>query len=170
MSFKSYFTKLALYNRWANQRLYRAVRLLPRETYMADRDMFFKSIHGTLNHILVADRLWLHRITGAGEKPDRLDQILYEDFDSLKAARDAEDERIIGLVRGYEETQFAKTLSYVNTKGLNLADPYQLVFAHVFNHQTHHRGQVHGALSQAGQEPPALDIIYFLREDIAQAA
>ena len=165
MSFKSYFIKLAHYNRWANQRLYGAVRGLPKETYMADRDMFFKSIHGTLNHILVADRLWLFRVTGEGDKPHSLDQILYQDFDSLENARMAEDERIISLVRGYEETQFAKNLSYVNTKGSNLVDPYQMVFAHVFNHQTHHRGQVHGALSQLGQEPPAHVVFLFATTD-----
>lgn len=171
MDFRDYFTNLALYNRWANRRLYDAVRALPEETYKADLKMFFKSIHGTLNHILVADRVWLCRFTGQGTAPQNLDDILYADFAQLETARQQEDERILALVRGFDAARFADIFAYRNMKGAALEDPYCMAFGHVFNHQTHHRGQVHSALSQvAAETPPQLDLIYFQRENIAKAA
>jgi uncharacterized damage-inducible protein DinB len=170
MDFQGYFKTLALYNRWANQRIYTAVAALPPDIYMADRGMFFRSVHGTLNHILVADRIWLFRITGEGNKPQTLDEILYDDFEALKAARIAEDERILKVVSHMPAAQFDQPLAYANMKGVALEDPCVMVFGHLFNHQTHHRGQIHSALSQAGYEPPALDIIYFQREEISRAA
>ena len=78
------FPMLAAYNAWANRRLYDAAAALPDADYRADRGAFFKSVHGTLNHLLVADRIWMRRFTGAGEHPNRLDAILFEDFSELR--------------------------------------------------------------------------------------
>ena len=72
---KAHFDMLALYNRWANNRLYEAAAQLPDEDYRADRGAFFRSVHGTLNHVLVGDRIWMRRFTGEGEAPTRLDAI-----------------------------------------------------------------------------------------------
>src|SRR5215468_5519967 len=84
---KDHYTSFAGYNAWANQRLYEAAARLTDAEYRADRGAFFKSMHGTLNHLLTTDRIWMQRFTGAGEAPDRLDAILHERLGELRAAR-----------------------------------------------------------------------------------
>lgn len=88
------------YNAWANGRLYDAAARLSTEQYRADRGAFFKSVHGSLNHLLVTDRIWMRRFTGEGDAPNRLDAILFEALDGLRAAREAEDRRIVSFVEG----------------------------------------------------------------------
>src|SRR5260370_22332210 len=95
---KPHFAMMAGYNRWANERLYEAARALPDADYRAQRGAFFGSLHGTLNHLLVADRIWMHRFTGNGPAPTRLDEILFEDLAALEAARIEEDERIVAHI------------------------------------------------------------------------
>jgi uncharacterized damage-inducible protein DinB len=90
-----YFHRLARYNAWANRRLYEACGRLGGADFAAKRAAFFGSISGTLNHILVADRIWLGRFEGRAARIDRLDQILYEDFADLRPAREAEDAHIL---------------------------------------------------------------------------
>jgi uncharacterized damage-inducible protein DinB len=87
------FRQLAAYNQWANTRIYEAARSLPRADYYRPTGVFFGSLHGTLNHLLLTDRLWLKRLTGVGEHPNRLDAILYEEHGDLTEARKAEDAR-----------------------------------------------------------------------------
>ena len=99
---KPYFDLLAAYNAWANERIYEAASRLPDDEYRADRGVFFKSLHGTLNHLLVADRIWLRRFTGTGEAPNRLDATLFDGFDDLRGARRAEDRRILVYVDGLQ--------------------------------------------------------------------
>jgi uncharacterized damage-inducible protein DinB len=82
------------------------------EQYRADRGAFFKSVHGTLNHLLVTDRVWMHRFTGEGDTPDRLDAILFESFTELRAAREAEDQRIIDFVDRLDDARIAGTIRY----------------------------------------------------------
>ena len=155
---------LARYNRWANQRLYAACRALDDETYRADRSAFFGSIHGTLNHILVGDRAWLSRLQGADRGIRSLDQILYDDLPTLTDARTEEDARIIAFVDGLDPEQLDEPLVYRTISGEAHETPIGLVVLHMINHATHHRGQVHGLLSQIPTDPPPLDLIYFLRE------
>src|SRR5471032_258580 len=100
------------YNAWANHRLYDAVAQLSAEQYRADRGAFFKSVHGTLNHLLVTDRIWMQRFTGEGDAPDRLDAILFETFDELRAAREAEDRRIVDFVDGLDDGRIVGTIKY----------------------------------------------------------
>jgi uncharacterized damage-inducible protein DinB len=92
------FPMLAAYNAWANRRLYDAVGALSDAQYREDTGLFFGSLHGTLNHLLVADRIWMRRFTGEGEAPDRLDAILHEGLAELRAARGEEDHRITGWI------------------------------------------------------------------------
>jgi len=73
---KSRYQMFAGYNAWCNERLYDAAAQVPDADYRADRGAFFKSLHGTLNHLLVGDRIWMRRFTGAGEQPPSLDTIL----------------------------------------------------------------------------------------------
>ena len=154
---------LARYNRLANERLYDACAALSDEERRRDRRGFFRSIYGTLNHILLGDRNWLARFRG-GEAPSTgLDAILYEDFAELHAARATEDDRLEAFVRDVTPAFLAGSIRYVNNEGRLLEDPTDLLVLHLFNHQTHHRGQVHDMLSQAGAKPPVLDMHRVIR-------
>lgn len=161
---RRYFQTLARYNRWANARLFGAAARLPADEYLRHRPAFFGSIHATLNHILVADRLWLGRIVEGQAPPLKLDQILYGDFVGLEVARRAEDERLVHAIGALAESRIAAPFEYLSVAGTRHVQPMWQVLAHVFNHQTHHRGQVHDQLSQTVVPPPELDLIYFLRE------
>jgi uncharacterized damage-inducible protein DinB len=160
----AYFTTLARYNQWANRRLYDACAALDDDAYRAPRPAFFGSIHATLNHIMVGDRIWTGRIAGTSPADLRLDQILYDDLPSLAAARGAADAELIALVAGLAPETLDGALSYSNLAGQPFETPLRLVLGHLFNHQTHHRGQVHDQLSQTKVAPPPLDLIYFLRQ------
>ena len=107
-----HYRMFAHYNAWANDRLYGAVARLSGEQYRADRGAFFKSVHGTLNHLLVTDRIWMHRFTGEGDAPNRLDAILFEAFDELRVARAAEDRRILRFVAGLDDRRIEGTIKY----------------------------------------------------------
>jgi uncharacterized damage-inducible protein DinB len=100
------------YNAWANSRLYDAAARLSNEQYRADRGAFFKSVHGSLNHLLVTDRIWMQRFTGEGEAPNRLDAILFETLDELRVARETEDRRIVDFVERLDEARIAGTIKY----------------------------------------------------------
>ena len=158
-----HFRTFAAYNRWANARLYDACAALPDAEYRRPRGAFFASIHGTLNHILVADRIWMGRIEGADSGIASLDTILHDDLAALRVAREEEDARIAGMVDGLDAARLAGDLHYANLAGTPQTTPLGQVLAHVFNHQTHHRGQAHDLLHQAAGGAPELDLIYYLR-------
>ncbi|MBK1842495.1 damage-inducible protein DinB [Azospirillum sp. YIM B02556] len=159
---KPHFETLARYNRWANRRLYEAAASLSDAQFREDRGAFFGSLRGTLNHILVADRVWLERIEGYGPKPSSLDEILHDDFAGLRAAREAEDERLLRVVASIPVDRFDSTLSYRSMAGTSHELPFGQILTHVFNHQTHHRGQAHTLVSQFGLDAPSVDFVYFL--------
>ncbi len=149
------------YNAWANGRLFDAVARLSTEQYRADRGAFFRSVHGTLNHLLVTDRVWMQRFTGEGEAPSRLDAILYESFDELRAARQAQDRRIIDFADGLDDGRLAGTIKYRRVSSPEeFEQPLAPALAHWFNHQTHHRGQVHSLLTGLVGEAPELDFCF----------
>ncbi len=157
--------RFARYNRWANARLYEACAALSPADYHAPRPSFFGSIHATLNHILVGDSIWLGRFTGdVPTHLTRLDQILHEDFAALQTARTAKDAEIVAFAESLDAAKLNDSFTYANMAGQTFTDPLFPPLMHFFNHQTHHRGQVHGLLSHAGASPPSLDMIYFLRE------
>src|SRR6266567_8729614 len=99
----AHYRMFGRYNAWANSRLYDATARLSAAQYRADRGAFFKSVHGTLNHLLATDRIWMKRFTGEGEAPDRLDAILHERLADLRAARESEDQRIVRWIDGLDE-------------------------------------------------------------------
>lgn len=156
----------ARYGAWANARLAAVVRALDESDYRADRGLFFRSIHGTLNHLLVVDRLWFHRLTDEhpGVLPKALDEIVEDDREALLEARAVQDARLVAFCAVLDGERLAETVSYTVVAGDRFAQPMTEVLAHVFNHQTHHRGHVHAALTGLGRDAPALDLIYFLRE------
>ncbi|WP_341705037.1 DinB family protein [Ferrovibrio sp.] len=158
--------RFARYNAWANTRLYDACAALPQADYMAARPSFFGSLHNTLNHILVGDSIWMGRFTAQpATHITALDQILHTDFAALRSARAAMDAAIIAFCDGLDDAALGGTFTYTNTRGQTFTDPLFPPLTHFFNHQTHHRGQAHGLLSQAGAAAPELDLIYFLRAD-----
>jgi uncharacterized damage-inducible protein DinB len=162
---KPHFQMMAAYNRWANERIYSASGELSDDDYRADRGAFFGSIHRTLNHVLVGDRIWMHRFTGEGETYTELDIVPCDAFDTLQSARSAEDDRIIRWINGLSGEQMAGTFSYRTIASPpDRTQPLSPALAHFFNHQTHHRGQVHALLSGLDVDPPSLDLIRFQRE------
>jgi len=161
---RHYCLLMAGHNRWMNQRLYALCAELPDADRRADRGAFFKSVHGTLNHLLVTDRIWMHRFTGQGDAPNRLDAILFETFDELRAAREAEDRRILGFVEGLDDRRIEGTIKYRRVSSPEeFEQALAPALAHWFNHQTHHRGQVHALLTGLLGQAPELDLLYFQR-------
>ena len=164
---KEHFALMAKYNTWANARLFRMAGQLSDEQYRRDVSAYFKSLHGTLNHLLVADRIWMLRLTGTGVAPSRLDSILCDDLAVLTEARRAEDERLVSFVESLTDEQLEATIEYRTTKGSQQQQKLREVLAHLFNHQTHHRGQAHAILTALGmKEPDPLDLLGLLRERV----
>ena len=159
------YSRLALYNSWANRRLYDAAASVSDTDYRADRGAFFKSLQGTLNHLLVGDRLWMRRFTGEGEAPTRLDAILHEDFHDLRRAREIEDRRIEAYVDGLDDEALNASFSYSTiTNPAKVEQVLSEALDHFFNHQTHHRGQAHCLLTAISGTAPSLDLILLQRE------
>ena len=161
------YRMFAGYNAWCNERLFEATTRVSDAEYRANRGVFFKSLHGTLNHLLVGDRIWMKRFTGEGEIPPSLDAILYDNFEHLRAARRDEDERIRRYVNALNESDLAKTIRFrtvVNPQ--TIEQPLAPALDHFFNHQTHHRGQAHALLSAiSGNDlTPSFDLIIYQRE------
>lgn len=162
---KAHFAMMASYNAWANARLFRMAGALADELYRKEVGAFFKSLNGTLNHILVADRIWMRRLTGLGDHPNKLNAVLFEDLSSLHAARAEEDSRIIGFVQSLAEPAFEEVLEYRMLNGAPQRQRRREILAHLFNHQTHHRGQAHAILTVLGvAEPESLDLLIMQRE------
>jgi len=159
------YATLAEYNQWANRRLYAAASRLTDDQYRADRGAFFRSVHGTLNHLLVTDQIWMGRFTGETEVPTPLDTILHESLSELGTARAQEDGRIGTFIASLHPERIGAPFRYV--RGLT-GETFEAVLGptldHVFNHQTHHRGQLHAMLTGLDREAPELDLLYFQRE------
>ena len=154
----------AYYNRLANERLYEATAQVDDVARRAHRSGSFGSIHALLNHMLLADRIWLERFEGGGGYTPPLDTILYDHFPALCEARVAEDARIERFFASEAATRLAgATLLYVNSRGAHVELEANLAIGHFFNHATHHRGQVHVMIADAGGKPPALDMFLLLK-------
>ncbi len=161
---KRHFATMAKYNAWANARLYAAARSLPDESYLKNIGAFFGSLHGTLNHLMVTDRIWMRRFTGVGDHPATLNAIMFDNLASLEPARKEEDDRIIRYVDGLSEEAIGKDFNYSTTKGVPQCNSLRDLLAHLFNHETHHRGQAHAILTVLGiPEPQPLDLLAMLR-------
>lgn len=164
----------ARYNRWMNDKLYGLAATLSDEARKRDLGAFFKSIHGTFNHLLLADRVWLARFQGVAV-PDgfmgpgirSLDQELYADFEDLRRQRALTDDELAAWVSALGEERLATPLVYVR-RGKQLESPLWWAVAHVFNHQTHHRGQLTTLFTQQGCDPGATDLFAMLREEAAR--
>jgi uncharacterized damage-inducible protein DinB len=156
---------MARFNAWANGRLYASVATLPDAPYRAERGAFFGSIHRTLNHLLVVDRLWSGRIEGRDRGIRALDQILHDDREELRVAREDEDRRLIALVDRLDDRELERPARYRRMIGEGEEEARcGHILLTLFNHQTHHRGQIHVLLTQQEVVPPPLDVLFFLEE------
>ena len=163
-SFKTYFLMLAHYNQWANQKLFSILTTLTEEQLNQDCGAYFKSLMQTANHLLVGDLLWFERIKGAVASNYALDEILYPQIMSLIPARFEHDQCLIGFFNEYDEAAFNRFITYIR-RGQTYTEPLIEILAHLFNHQTHHRGQMHSMVFQLTGKSLELDLIFFQREN-----
>ena len=169
MNAHHHFQTLARYNIWATYRLLEAVEKISDEDYRRDVGLFFQSIHGTLNHMLVGEHmLWYPRFAkGISPKMDLADEV--------EPVRERLAQALRGgsgnwkpLIKSFSDERFDGNLSYTTTKGVAVTLPFAMTLTHVFNHGTHHRGQITAALTKLGQPCPVLDLVYFLQQDGSQ--
>jgi uncharacterized damage-inducible protein DinB len=165
------FRRFAQYNAWFNGRLYEQVSTLTEEDRRRDMGAFFRSIHGTLNHILLTDRIWLGRVSKHPRGFRSLDktplifefsslaQVLYENFPELAAQRRETDTAIQAWVAELTPDILETDLSYSRSSGQSMVAPFWHAVSHLFNHQTHHRGQITTLLSQLGHDPGSTDFM-----------
>ncbi len=167
---KRHFMMFAAYNRWANTRIYDAAADFTDDEFRRDVGAAFGSMMGTLNHVLVADRIWMKRFTGDGDAPTQLDTILHKDLPELRAAREAEDRRISGWVENLGAEDLAGRFTYITVTDMRtISQRLSPALGHFFNHQTHHRGQAHTILTMLGRQSVVLDLVYFQRTEEGRA-
>jgi uncharacterized damage-inducible protein DinB len=157
------WVQFARYNSLANVTLYEACARLSDEERRRDLGAFFKSVHGTLNHLLLGDRIWMTRFEGGDHPSTDLGAPVHDHFSELHRARTAMDRRIEEFFSNLPAAFERRGVRYVNNSGFDTEDPLSVILPHFFNHQTHHRAQVHTLLSQLGEEPPVLDLHRVLR-------
>ncbi|MGA8260364.1 MAG: DinB family protein [Arenicellales bacterium] len=151
---------LARYNVWMNEKLFEVCDGLSDSERKTDRGLFFGSIHGSLNHLLLADKVWLGRFLGEPFEVTGLDQELFSDFDGLRRARAETDRLILDWTAGLTEAELAGELHYTSiSRPAQKSCPLWIAVTHLFNHQTHHRGQITAALSQLGKDYGVTDLI-----------
>ncbi len=156
-----YARTMSRYNRWMNEKLYAVCADLSDETRKEDRGAPFRSIHGTLNHLLLADRLWMSRFLSTRYAITSLADELYSDFDDLRRERAHTDEEIDSWVSTLGDGDFEKQLTFMPA---TLPDertlPLAVCIVHFFNHQTHHRGQLTTLLEQGGCDFGVTDLLW----------
>jgi uncharacterized damage-inducible protein DinB len=169
-------TLLADYNRWMNERMYEAARKLDDNALAADRGAFFGSILGTLNHLVVADTIWLRRLvqhpaadavrSALAEFPHAtsLRHPMATDLDALRPMRQRLDALIVRWAAGLTPDVLGSDLSYTNTAGIASTRNFGALVQHFFNHQTHHRGQASTLLFQAGVDVGVTDLLALIPE------
>jgi len=153
------FTLMAHYNQWMNQKLYGVCATIPDRDRKRDLGAFFKSIHGTLNHLLYGDKAWMGRFTGHPFTDAKLGQDLYADFDELRQARAVLDQQILTWAQQLQANWLHAAFQYTSSvDGQTRILPTWVLVTHMFNHQTHHRGQLTTLIKQLGYEPGITDL------------
>ena len=159
----AHFSLLARYNAWATARLLDAVRTVPDAAYRRDTGLFFKSIHGTLNHLLVGEHLlWFVRFSEGTSPRMALDAEAEPDRERLDVRLREGAARWAPLIASFPAERWDSVLNYTTTQGVAASLPFAAALAHVFNHSTHHRGQITAALTAMGQPGPGLDLAPYL--------
>lgn len=156
-----FVAEMARYNRWQNASLFGAAAMLSDASRRLDRGAFFGSIHRTFNHLLWGDTIWMSRFDGwdAPEVGIAESADWVADWDALCAQRAAADARILDWAGRVPEAALQGDLAWHSgALKRNVVKPVALCIAHFFNHQTHHRGQIHAMLTAAGASPGATDL------------
>lgn len=155
----------ARYNAWANKRIYGVAGTLSAEDLAKDRRGFFKSILGTLNHILLADLIYRERLERQPTSFTRLDEILETDFAVLRRRQVEQDAWYVSYAEALDPAALDGVLAFDTVEtGEYFSLPLRNCLTNLFQHQIHHRGQTHHMLSHAGVEPPPLDVVQFASE------
>lgn len=150
---------MASYNQWMNQKLYALCATLSDEERKRDMGAFFHSIHGTLNHLLLGDRIWLNRFLGEAVYPVTWGEDLYSDFEELWHERKLTDEFLLKWATLISDQWLAQPFEYTSQiDQMTRVLPAWLLVTHLFNHQTHHRGQLTTLLHQMGHDPGVTDL------------
>lgn len=164
---KEHFAMLARYNLWATRKLYEQVDALSEADYRDDCGLFFRSIHGTLNHLLVGgDLVWYPRFAhGVSPQGVQLSDEVEPGRAALKERLVHSGERWCALVETLPEERYQGLIDYTTMRGTRATLPFAATLAHVFNHGTHHRGQISAALTARGGEGPEIDLVYMLQQE-----
>jgi uncharacterized damage-inducible protein DinB len=169
MKIRDYATAMAAYGTWMNAKVFASAAELTDEDRKRDLGAFFKSIHGTLNHILLGDRAWLQRFRGEAITMRSADQELFSAFDELWAERQNTDREIDAWARALDDRFADAPYAFFSvTYNKNRVVPGWAVITHLFNHQTHHRGQVTTLLKQLGKDPGVTDLPWMPYFDSSQ--
>lgn len=153
---------MVAYNKWANDVLWASLAAVDDDTYRGGAcRLFFRSMHGTVNHILLAERLWHARMLGKTMDIFGLDDELESDRDALHTAMNTQCDAWVDFVAHLDEADLLAPFSYVNTEGIDFSRPLGAILLHVMNHATHHRGQISAALTYAGHDAPEMDLLYY---------
>ncbi|HEY2532621.1 MAG TPA: DinB family protein [Xanthobacteraceae bacterium] len=158
---RAYVQRMARYNRWQNENLYGAADLLSAAERQRERGAFFGSIHKTLSHLLWADQTWMSRFTALPRPQAGIEGsvTLYPDWQNLQCERAGFDRKILDWADSIDQSWLSADQTYYSdATEREWTRPRWLLVAHMFNHQTHHRGQVHCMLTQAGGRPQATDL------------
>lgn len=161
----AYARTMAAYNAEMNARVYAAAGRLPDPERRRERGAFWRSIHGTLSHLVWADRIWMARLADWPKPSQALGESdrLFDDFDGMAEARRADDARLAAWAGGLDAAALDGTLRWFSgAQGREVAAPRGLIVTHLFNHQTHHRGQVHAMLTAAGERTGDTDLPFVL--------
>lgn len=164
MNFHAYFATLARYNVWATRALFEHADALPEADYRRDAGLFFKSVHGTLNHLLVAEHeAWFPRFAQGVSNRIELNAELEPDRERLRDRLVEGAQRWAPLIAAMPAERFDAMLDYTSTRGVAQSLPFAATLGHVFNHATHHRGQITAAITAMGHPCPELDMVWMLR-------
>jgi uncharacterized damage-inducible protein DinB len=161
----AYARTLAAYNSEMNRRLYAAAARLDDAQRKLDRGAFFNSIHGTLNHLLWADQAWMSRFAGWDKPtvPGAQSPALFSDFDEMCRVRVTFDVRLEAWTASLDQAWLDQDLTFFSgTLQRETTMPRGLLLTHMFNHQTHHRGQIHAMLTAAGEKTGDTDLPFII--------
>lgn len=163
-----YCRMMARYNAWQNRQLLQALERVPGNILREDQGAFFGSILGTLNHLVWGDRIWMSRFDPSVEKPSGGIPESADLFPTIAAwgsERFYLDGKITFWAQSLKSVHLLGSLDwYSGVVRAQISKPISACVAHMFNHQTHHRGQVHAMMTRAGLEAPVSDAI-FMPED-----
>ena len=154
-----YCQLMARYNTWINQRFFDLCAEIPDDQRRQEAGVFFKSIHGTLNHLLYGDLAWMKRFAGQEDQVPALGEELYRDFGELRSARSELDLWITDWAGQLDPDWLASTIEFTSmVDGRTRCKPAWLLVSHMFNHSTHHRGQLTALLSRRGIDYGSMDL------------